>query len=496
MNRKITTALFCYLFFTFGCDLPFLTKATDEELFTLAHDFDGQRIVRETPVTIVWDEVTIEEFKEVLIERAYIDAAGKHWSIVGHVLDSLAVSYTDTIDDDITYQYRVRITNKDGQYSDALSAPFTVPEVTAVIVPDDYSSPQQAFDAYFIDPGDSIIVRAGMYRGNFRFVDKDVSIIAEDGPSSTVLVARQREVIIIPNRPFDIYTAPSVVEINKGFIKGFNIVDGVAFLGGGVYARGTANIIDCVISDNNIINFPNPYLAHTLPGTGGGGVYLADTALLKDCLITGNLGGGIKATGNTAILNCTIKRNIGNSSHGLRIIDGTVLVRNCTITSNTDLCAGSGGGITVSAGASATLINCIINKNTANRRGGLSISAGASATVINCVIYSNISCDGNSSIFSSGSIAILNSIVWNNTDSPGDEFYTQNATYSDVDGVAILYGTGNISVDPLFADPTAGDFHLLPGSPCINSGNPADDYIDLDGSRNDIGAYGGPFGDW
>ena len=53
--------------------------------------------------------------------------------------------------------------------------------------------------------------------------------------------------IIIPKRPFDIYTAPSVVEINRGFIKGFYIMDGVAFLGGGVYARGTAKIIDCVM---------------------------------------------------------------------------------------------------------------------------------------------------------------------------------------------------------------------------------------------------------
>lgn len=36
-------------------------------------------------------------------------------------------------------------------------------------------------------------------------------------------------------------------------------------------------------------------------------------------------------------------------------------------------------------------------------------------------------------------------------------------------------------------------FHPIPGSPAINAGDPAADYNDLDGSRNDIGVFGGPF---
>ena len=36
------------------------------------------------------------------------------------------------------------------------------------------------------------------------------------------------------------------------------------------------------------------------------------------------------------------------------------------------------------------------------------------------------------------------------------------------------------------------DFRLSPVSPCIDAGDPAAGYNDRDGTRNDIGAYGGP----
>ena len=40
--------------------------------------------------------------------------------------------------------------------------------------------------------------------------------------------------------------------------------------------------------------------------------------------------------------------------------------------------------------------------------------------------------------------------------------------------------------DPLFLDTTAHDYHLRPGSPCIDTGDPASP-IDPDGSRVDMG---------
>lgn len=56
-------------------------------------------------------------------------------------------------------------------------------------------------------------------------------------------------------------------------------------------------------------------------------------------------------------------------------------------------------------------------------------------------------------------------------------------------GSAALAGTdGNIDVDPLFVDAANSDLHLLAGSPCIDTGDPASP-LDPDSTRADMGAY-------
>ena len=74
--------------------------------------------------------------------------------------------------------------------------------------------------------------------------------------------------------------------------------------------------------------------------------------------------------------------------------------------------------------------------------------------------------------------------------------YTNNDVWNNVDnynGVAEQGGSnGNITVDPLFTDASGNDFTLQSTSPCIDAGNSDPIYNDPDGSRNDMGAYGGP----
>jgi hypothetical protein len=61
----------------------------------------------------------------------------------------------------------------------------------------------------------------------------------------------------------------------------------------------------------------------------------------------------------------------------------------------------------------------------------------------------------------------------------------------DVDGEL---GSNQV-MDPELVDPAGGDFHLSAGSPAIDAGNPYG-WSDADGTRADLGAYGGPGGSW
>jgi hypothetical protein len=68
-------------------------------------------------------------------------------------------------------------------------------------------------------------------------------------------------------------------------------------------------------------------------------------------------------------------------------------------------------------------------------------------------------------------------------------YETSNGQYSG----GVTEGTGCVNGNPYFIDP-GFDFHLAPGSVCIDSGDPT--IFDFDGSRSDMGCYGGPGGDW
>jgi hypothetical protein len=70
---------------------------------------------------------------------------------------------------------------------------------------------------------------------------------------------------------------------------------------------------------------------------------------------------------------------------------------------------------------------------------------------------------------------------------------------NDVNLVGTTYGDSDIVADPMFVNDTipiangSYDFHLQKYSPAIDKGDPA--ILDVDGSRSDIGLFGGPLGE-
>lgn len=142
----------------------------------------------------------------------------------------------------------------------------------------------------------------------------------------------------------------------------------------------------------------------------------------------------------------------------LRSINSTTAVRNCIATDSKN---GFGTGQT----GSACFINCASFGNT-NQGFWESVSAGL--TMVNCTSVNS----GQSGVvrWGTGAITITNSIVWGNADDLSGNLSQFTVSYCDIGDGDFAGGNGNISADPLFTDPGAGDYRLDPGSPCIDAG--------------------------
>ncbi len=474
-----------FISFFLACESPFSTQPTEDDIFSVTHNYNGEKIYHPTPITLEWSNITIKKFKEFLVERSAAYGDSVAWEVRAHILDSLQMTYIDTIDDDITFQYRIRMVDQDDQFIHALSSPLKVPDVSSLKVPEQYENLQKAFDSHFIDDGDTINVFPGLYLGHFEFLDKNAIIRAVMIPEITLLGAA-------PGRG-------SVVTINNGELDGFTVTEGVALAGGGVSAGGTAIIRNCIIRNNRAVNHENPYM-QKYPYGMGGGVYLKDEAILIRCRIAHNhsqqSGGGILTDGNNSVINCTIDNNntiTWDSGPGLYQQNGQLIIRNTKF--KRSYTNGTGGAIMINA--VAEIYNCLFEKNKSGRGGGLIIGESGNANIINCVFYKNWTYSTNYSgaIINLGEISIINTIVWNNDGDKDYKLYSKYAEYTTSDEFNSVFGLGNLKLNPLFVNSNEGDYHLLSDSPCINAGNPDGAYNDTDGSRNDMGIYGGPYGD-
>ena len=143
--------------------------------------------------------------------------------------------------------------------------------------------------------------------------------------------------------------------------------------------------------------------------------------------------------------------------------------------------------------------------------------------IINCTVIANHAANVAGGVYvSSHTLHISNTIIWGNTHDEGEGetvspegaqlLVRLSVAVATVDYCCVqdwsgdLGGTGNIGSDPLFANPSGGDYHLLSGSPCIDTGDNAavTEATDLDGNPRildgdcilgavvDMGAYEAP----
>jgi predicted outer membrane repeat protein len=212
------------------------------------------------------------------------------------------------------------------------------------------------------------------------------------------------------------------------------------------------------------------------------------------------------------LYNCKFIGNVAKyDGGGIQSTGSNIVLYNCIFSDNS---AESGGAIQSSSDSILTLYNCIINNNSADEEGsGINVSSGK-VMLYNCTLSGNTTRwwrgDEGGGIYNSANrseIILTNCILWGNT--PVQIYGEANVSYSDVQGRFI--GESNIDINPLFAAPDCGDYHLKSQagrwdpliqawiqddvtSPCIDAGDPRSalsEEPEPNGGRINMGAYGG-----
>ncbi len=208
----------------------------------------------------------------------------------------------------------------------------------------------------------------------------------------------------------------------------------------------------------------------TIRDGGSRGMWLQDpdmTALIHDNEITGNevlgLSIGIAADGFLESSDITVRRNLiaDNGVQGIQIQDSDASLVNNTLVGN-----GDWGIYHATSLETPTFWLDVRNNVVAGHHGSLGGNTGVGISTDHAPDPCNIEY----------TLLYDNDLDWDDTEG------TDPCTG----------GAGNLFEDPLFTDQDAGDYSLAPGSPALDAGDPDPGYDDADGTRNDLGAQGGP----
>ncbi|MEH2055134.1 MAG: right-handed parallel beta-helix repeat-containing protein [Nostoc sp.] len=246
------------------------------------------------------------------------------------------------------------------------------------------------------------------------------------------------------------------------------------------------------ISNNNVSNFPG----------GGIATLSADYITVQNNIVSGNAWYSPYGTQGISMLR---PWNSDSNTTGYKII-----IQGNTVFNNQSLIPWSavgkiteGHGIMLDSASDGNYIGkVLITNNFAYNNGGAGIQVFKGENpvdVVNNTLYQNSQVIANGELFlnSAKNVQVYNNILYGNQ----GEFLILNnkSTNLTIDnnladkGVFNAIGAGNIlNQDPLFVNPTNGNFSLQPGSPAINAGSNAFNSITGDGTGTasvNIGAY-------
>lgn len=347
-------------------------------------------------------------------------------------------------------------------------------------VPAEYPTIQAAIDASL--DSDTVLVAPGTF-SSITFRGKAISVRSEAGPEKT----------IIKNDAFGFSVVTFVLgEGPASVLSGFTVQDGSAQtfnkIGGGIYIdHSSPKIIGNIIKNNTaiyggggigIIGNASPLIQGNvitnnqhLPGQiypGGGGISVSGGAspMILDNTITDNSseirGGGISLhqTGTVVVRNNRIQRNTGHLGGGLyrESFSLDLIAQNLITDNQTEF--GSGGGLYISGGKITILNNTIANNDGFPSGIAFTTAVLAGADIINNIVVTR----------AEGGVAILcspsNPLTLKNNNVFSFQGMAYSANCANQTGI-----NGNLSVDPQFVDPAAGDYHLRLGSPSIDAGD-------------------------
>lgn len=343
-------------------------------------------------------------------------------------------------------------------------------------------------------PGATVWVAPGTYdEHDIAFPEKSLSLHSTHGPSMTTIDARQAgQVMSFKN-----------LEEYEILLEGFTVT-------GGLVAEADGAGI--------LISWSSPTLRHlavtenygigdNVTGNLNGGGISIDTGdpVIEFCVISRNsarFGGGIFMSGsNGAVTNCRIEENVAyNGGGGIYGASSNPSIAHVIISSNESL--GSGGGLHWDFGG-GSFSHCVFSDNFAQTVGGGIYLLTAPTSFTHCVIAANTSSDegGGFFVMQLTDASVSNSVIAYNApyNVYGTGINRMAFRNSDIynpadwpDVMRMFIGPDNLRTEPAFLtyeDGLPTDFHLAQGSPLIGRGGSRS--LDVDGSKADIGCYGG-----